>query len=140
MHFDFSTCHSVKLLSFHRLVTAIWRIVSVWHSSITVLERCEIERVQNAAMHIILGNRYTTYPNALEWFNLDSLEDRRVQLCSKFVHKAAKHSKFKNWFKVNEARTRTRQEQPKYCQVKARLGRYQKSPLSYLTAILNYKK
>ena len=38
--------------------------VPVWHSSITVLERCEIERVRKAAMHIILGNRYTTYPNA----------------------------------------------------------------------------
>ena len=114
--------------------------VPVWQSSITVQERCDIERVQRAALNIILGYRYSTYKEALQWFNIDSLEDRRVQLCSKFAHKAVKHDKFKNWFKVNHARTRTRQEQPKYCHVRARLGRYQKSPLSYLTAILNCAK
>ena len=114
--------------------------VPVWHSSITLLERCDIERVQKAAFYIILGNDYISYQGALKELNLKSLEDRRVKLCSKFAMKAVKHSKFKNWFKVNKKCTRTRQTQPKYCPVWARSVRYQKSPLSYLTTILNYSK
>ena len=114
--------------------------VPVWQSSITMQERCDIERVQRAALNIILGYRYTSYKEALELFNLDSLEDRRKKLCSKFVNKAVKHEKFQNWFKVNKTRSRTRQEQPRYCHVRARLCRYQKSPLSYLTEILNSAK
>ena len=96
--------------------------------------------MQRAALHIILGYRYSSYKEALALFGIDSLEDRRVKLCSKFAHKAVKHDKFTKWFKVNETRTRTRQQQPKYCHVRARLGRYQKSPLSYLTEILNCTK
>ena len=114
--------------------------VPVWHSSITVKERCDLERVQKAALHIILGNDYTSYQDALDCFEIGSLEERRVQLCSKFAKKAIKHSKFKNWFKVNSLRTSPRQDQPKFCHVRARLGRYLKSPLSYLTAILNKTK
>ena len=59
--------------------------VPVWQSSITMRERCDIERVQRAALNIILGYRYTSYKEALEFFNLDSLEDRRKKLCSKFA-------------------------------------------------------
>ena len=114
--------------------------VPVWHSSITVQEKCDIERVQRAALHIILGFSYSTYMEALESLNIESLETRRVKLCSKFAHKAVKHEKFKNWFKINETPSRTRQEQPMYCHVKARLKRYQQSPLSYLTGILNSTK
>ena len=32
--------------------------VPVWHSSITMVERCDIERIQRAALHIILGDEY----------------------------------------------------------------------------------
>ena len=91
--------------------------VPVWHSSITLEERCDIERVQRAALNIILGYRYSSYKEALELFGIDSLEDRRVKLCSKFSHKAVKQDKFNKLFKVNETRTRTRQEKPKYCYV-----------------------
>ena len=115
-------------------------VVPVWQSSITMQERCDIERVQRAALNIILGYRYTSYKEALEWFDLESLEDRRRKLCSKFAKKAVKHENFQNWFKVDKTRSRKRQEQPRYCHVRARLGRYKKSPLSYLTDILNSAK
>jgi hypothetical protein len=114
--------------------------VPVWHPSLTFLERSNIERVQKAAFYILIGNDYTTYQDALTELNLLSLEDRRVKLCSKFAKKAVKNSKFKNWFKLNDRYKRTRQNQPKYCQVWARTVRYQKSPLNYLTSILNQCK
>ena len=114
--------------------------VPVWHSSITLEEKCDIERIQRAALHIILGDEYISYRDALETVNLKSLEDRRVKLCTKFANKAAKNNKFKNWFKINARWDRTRTVQPKFCPVWARTTRYQKSPLSYLTSILNQAK
>ena len=114
--------------------------VPVWHSSITLEEKCDIERIQRAALHIILGEEYISYRDALETVNLKSLEDRRVKLCTKFANKAAKNNKFKNWFKINARWDRTRSAQPKFCPVWARTTRYQKSPLSYLTSILNQAK
>ena len=110
------------------------------HSSITMEERCDIERVQRSALLIILGDEYQSFKDALEQVQLESLEDRRVKLCSKFANKAVKSDKFKNWFKVNDKWGRTRLKQPKYCPVWARTTRYFKSPLSYLTSILNQAK
>jgi hypothetical protein len=109
-------------------------------SGLTSGERCDIERVQKAALYIILGNSYTTYQHALTETNIQSLEDRRVKLCSKFAKKSVKNSKFKNWFRVNEGYRRTRHPKPMYCPVQARTARYETSPLSYLTSILNQCK
>ena len=125
-------------------IKQVWSVlelaVPVWHSSITMVERCDIERIQRAALHIILGDEYLSYKDALELCQLDSLEARRVKLCYKFANKAVKNDKFKNWFKVNDKWNRTRQKQPLYCPVWARTTRYLKSPLSYLTSILNQSK
>ena len=41
------------------------------------------------------------------------------------------------WFKLNDRTTITRNTQPKYCPVRTRTMRYEKSPLSYLTSLLN---
>ena len=44
--------------------------VPVWHPSLTLLEKSNIERVQKAALYIILAEEYTTYREALAEFNL----------------------------------------------------------------------
>ena len=51
--------------------------------------------------------------------------------------KAEKHTKHKHWFKLNDQTVNTRQEKYKYCDVKARLNRFKKSPISFLTNMLN---
>ena len=107
--------------------------VPVWHPSLTLLEKSNIERVQKAALYIILAEEYTTYREALAEFNLESLEDRRIKLCTKFAKKAVRNDKFSKWFKVNDNYRQTRQKKPKYCPVWARTVRFQNSPLSYLT-------
>ena len=111
--------------------------VPVWHSSITQAEKRDIERVQKAALHVILGMEYTTYSLALKTLNLQTLDIRRDMLCKKFAIKSSKHSKHKNWFKINEKITTTRQNQPKYCPVYASTTRFENSPISYLTKLLN---
>ena len=111
--------------------------VPAWHPGLTVSDALDIERVQKASLQIILGTSYTGYAAALDYFELDTLEGRRVALCEKFGKKAAKNDKHCNWFKPNRKKTVTRQTQPKFCPVASRTRRFDKSPLSYLTKLLN---
>ena len=111
--------------------------VPVWHSSLTGVERLDLERIQKSACHIILGDRYSSYSSARKKLNLDTLHGRRIKLCKKFAKKSLKHEKFKSWFKCNVKSSVTRLKQPKFCQVYCRTVRFDKSPLSYLTRILN---
>ena len=111
--------------------------VPAWQSSLTIADKLKIERVQKAALHIILGSDYVSYPNALENVNLFTLEDRRIQLCLKFAQKAYKNPKHTNWFKVNRRVGKTRQKQPLFCPVFSRTSRFDNSPISYMTKLLN---
>ena len=111
--------------------------VPVWHSSLTVADKLSIERVQKTALQIVLGPEYTCYRSALESTHLKSLEERRQQLCKKFGIKAIKNQKHTKWFKVNPRHSRTRQQQPYLCPVVSRTRRFDNSPISYLTKLLN---
>ena len=104
--------------------------VPAWHPGLTVSDALDIERVQKASLQIILGTSYTGYAAALDYFELDTL-------CEQFGKKAAKNDKHCNWFKPNRKKTVTRQTQPKFCPVASRTRRFDKSPLSYLTKLLN---
>ena len=109
--------------------------VPAWQGNISQADN--IERVQKSALHIMLGEQYYSYKNALEVLSLETLDSRRNQLCLKFAKKCEKHDKFKNWFKLNNKNVNTRSEKLKYSQVQARLSRLEKSPISFLTNILN---
>ena len=88
--------------------------VPAWSGSITLAEQIDIERVQKSAAHIILGEDYLNYKNALRVLNLDSLKDRRGKLCINFAKKAEKDKKFQNWFRLAKYRETTRQQKFKY--------------------------
>ena len=111
--------------------------VPAWQSGLTLAEKSDIERVQKTACHIILGDMYCSYNNALEVLNLETLESRRNKLCLKFALKSEKHEKFQSWFKKNTKNVNTRHPAMKYCNVKANHARFEKSPISYLTNLLN---
>ena len=89
------------------------------------------------AFHIILGQAYTTYHDALISLDLDSLEGRRTRLSLKFALKAEKNSKFKTWFKPNPKFGKARTLQPKYFPVKTRSERLEDGRIGYLTNLLN---
>ena len=61
--------------------------VPVWHSGITVEQSQQIERVQKLSLAAILGSKYTKYSEVLHKMKLDSLSDRRIKICSKFIMK-----------------------------------------------------
>ena len=64
--------------------------VPVWNSSITGENISDIERVQKTALHIILGDRYVSYSNALRLSGLDKLSNRRRKFCLSFAKKSLK--------------------------------------------------
>ena len=111
--------------------------VPVWNHSITGENISQIERIQKTALHIILGERYRSYSNALKQSGLDKLSTRRRKLCLSFARKALKHKKFSQWFKINTKVTITRHKQPKFCPTYFRTERFKKSPISSLTELLN---
>ena len=115
--------------------------VPVWQAGLTKQESYQIERVQRTALHIILGESYKDYENALEQLKCERLSIRRVQLCESFAKKAVKQSQFKNWFCENTENpsisTRSKNKRAKYHEVLTRTDRYKKSPIPYLTTLLN---
>ena len=71
---------------------------AVWHSSLTKKERKDLERVQKAALRVILGDRYKSYKEALKTIKIDSLEERRQQICLKFAKQCLRNEKLKDMF------------------------------------------
>ena len=112
--------------------------VPAWQGNLSHIDKINIERVKKSALHIILGDEYISYRNAIRTLDLDDLETRRNKLCLKFVKKCEKSDKFSNWFKLNTQSVNTRQEKTKYVKVRARLSRLEKSPISFLTNMLNH--
>ena len=110
-----------------------------WHSMITKENSRTIERVQKAALAIILGPDYIGYDYALSQTNLQRLDIRRTALSLSFAKKSAKHPLHKNWFcNQNEnMKIKTRAAKPTFKPAKARTQRLMKSPIPYLTELLN---
>ena len=109
----------------------------LWHSAINGEDRLRIERVQKAALSIILGDSYTSYRVGLKLTGLETLFERRRKLSLKFAQKSQKHPKFSQWFKLNTRQTITRLIPPKFCPVVTRTARFAKSTVSYFTSLLN---
>ena len=54
--------------------------VAVWMPGLTMAEIDQIERVQKCAVHVILGDSYLSYSQALSNLGTDKLSDRRSKL------------------------------------------------------------
>ena len=79
----------------------------VWHSSITVKQSNQIERVQKEAFRIILGQGYIDYEVACTLLSMEPLSIRRVQLCLSFAKKDFKKNQtlFTRITKTNHTRS-----------------------------------
>ena len=65
----------------------------VWHSSLNKKNRQDLERVQKAAVRVIMGKNYSTYKNGLKVLKMDTLEKRRELLCLRFAKNSLKSEK-----------------------------------------------
>ena len=112
----------------------------VWHSSLTLENFQDLERVQKTALRIILKDDYISYSNALEITGLSTLFERRSKLCLKFAKSSLKHQEMKNMFPLNpvsyDVETRFRE---KFKVAQSRTERHKNSAIPYMQRLLNTK-
>jgi hypothetical protein len=113
----------------------------VWTSGLTLAEENQIERVQKAAFAIMLDQEYNSYARALTKLNRTTLNLRRHELNLKFAKKALKSEKFSHWFceyKPTDQTNKTRSVNTNVLvPVEARTKAFLKSPIAYLTRLIN---
>jgi hypothetical protein len=108
----------------------------VWHSSLTQGQVKEIERVQKVAMRIILKEEYDCYENALEECSLQTLSERRDQLCLSFAKNCTKNERTKDIFSLKTQLVNTRNPE-KYEVTKAKTNRLAMSAIPSMQRQLN---
>ena len=106
----------------------------VWHSSLTIEQSIDIERVQKVAIRTILLDYEIKYKDALQKVNLQRLDDRRKEICLKFAKKCTNSSKNSNMFPPN---TTSRTQNEKFKVPFAHKERYRKSAIPYMAQLLN---
>ena len=104
----------------------------VWHSSLTVEDKTKLERVQKASLRIILSDEYSGYEHALQQLRLETLDQRRIQLCLKFAKSCLKNPQTSSMFPVN-AHGKREKYQVQY----ARTERLKQSAIPYMQRLLN---
>ena len=110
----------------------------VWHSGLTVKNRNDLERVQKAALRVILGEKYISYENALSVMKIESLEKRRQNLCLKFAKQCTRNEKLKNMFPKNKKHhSMKKRSGEKFVVKKAFTERYKRSAIPNMQRLLN---
>ena len=109
----------------------------VFHSMLTVDDKQEIERIQKIVLRIALGSQYSSYEDACDLMNIESLDSRRQQLSLKFALKLLDSHQHKDMFQFTEKSNLLLRHQPILKVPFAHTTRYMDSPLPSLTRILN---
>ena len=112
----------------------------VWHSSLTLDNLQSLERVQKNALRIILQKEYLNYSNALSVTGLDSLFDRRNNLCLRFAIACTRNEQTKSMFPANPVSNSydvTTRHREKYKVTLCKTKRFQNSSIPYMQNLLN---
>ena len=115
----------------------------VWHSSLTLENIQNLERIQKNALRIILQEKYQNYSNALSVVRLKSLHERRKDLCLRFAISCTRNNHTKAMFPLNpvsnsyDVKTRHRE---KYKVTQCKTKRFQSSAIPYMQNLLNTTK
>ena len=111
---------------------------NVWHSSLTKENRQDLERVQKAALKVILKSDYKDYEEALRLTGLQSLDKRREMIGLRFAKNSLKDVNFSKLFPLKKTNHVMNVRKPlKYQLNKANTERYKKSTIPYLQGLLN---
>ena len=112
--------------------------VPVWHSSITKKQSSEIEAIQKLSFRIILGPAYKSYHNACAIFETHTLEQRRLEICKRFVTKNLKSEDHCLFTKTENNPTHLRQRnRPIVVEQKCNTVTFQRSSLPFLSNLAN---
>jgi hypothetical protein len=111
---------------------------TVWHSSLTQENVDDMKKVQHSNVEIILGDKYMGYKKSLDKLEMETLHERREQLCLNFAKACVKNPIFKIMFpktmKTHQMETRN----PYIFIVEhANTERFRKSSIIYMQHLLN---
>ena len=112
----------------------------MWHSSLTLENFQDLERVQKNALKIILQDEYQTYSNALEITGLPTLFERRSSLSLKFAKSCVTNKQTSSMFPLNPVTHQYNIDtsaREKYYVTKARTERLRCSAIPYMQGLLN---
>ena len=111
---------------------------AVWHSSLTKKDSRDLERVQKAALKVILGEKYQNYEDALRTIKIDSLEERRQKICLKFAQQCLRNEKLRDMFPKNLSDHKMKKRSvEKFIVTKASTERLRKSAIPSMQRQLN---
>ena len=113
----------------------------VWHSSLTLENVQDLERIQKNALKIILQEDYQNNGNALNLTGLKPRFERRNEVCIRFAKACVKNDQMKSVFPPNPTsfgvKTRNRE---KFEVVKCKTKRFQDSAIPFIQNLLNSEK
>ena len=108
-----------------------------FHSMLTIEDSNDIERIQKITLKIILGPSYESYDSACNQLKIETLKTRRQTLSLNFALRLLDCPQHQNFFRYTEKRDIFLRKQPLLHTPLAQTDRYKKSPLPYLTKLLN---
>ena len=114
--------------------------VAVWNSGLTKSQISELEKVQKVALKIILGDQYHSYELACNFFKIEKLSTRRLQLCTKFALKLYKSDKSDYYFTHAKKTINTRSEQKLLVENQCNTTKVFNAPHNYLARLINQNK
>ena len=110
----------------------------VWHSSLTVENSQDLERVQKNALKIILQDEYLCYTDAMKTLGLQSLSERRDELCLRFAKSCVQNESTRDMFPLNSNTTHAETRNPEKFEVfPTRTERFKRSAIPYMQRLLN---
>ena len=110
----------------------------VWHIRLTQKDANDLERVQKAAVKIIIGKDFESYEDALLQVDLPPLYERRKELCLSFARKCLQNEKTKDMFQVKSKNHAMNMRNTEEFQVEfANTDRLKNSAIPYMQRLLN---
>ena len=111
---------------------------TVWHHSLTLADRQDLERIQKAALKVILRGEYENYEQALDVLGLDSLNQRRESMALKFAKNSLNNPQFSKLFPLRRVKHEmVARNREKYKVSSSNTLRYKESAAPSLQRLLN---
>ena len=111
---------------------------TLWHNSLTIADRQDLERIQKAALKVILQSEYEDYKQALGVLNLDTLNQRRESMALKFAKNGLKDPQFSKLFPLRRVEHgMVARNSEKYHVNNSNTSRYKASAVPSLQRLLN---
>ena len=125
-----------------QVLSVLWLGAPAWFCMLTQQERQDIDRVAKVGLRIIFGETYSGFENMLRVAAMLRPTEQLFRMTSKFAVKSSKHPKFNHWFQPASAKTvntRSSKNTQVFASIPTRTERYKKSPIPYITKLLNAK-